>query len=157
MTTYVGKVQSIIGQAFPERQVLVRSNGNVRYINFSPIRQMVLAFALVAIAYWTVYVTTLALVPIPRQQLSVIVITRERARMAQTLANARARQASIEAQLEERGRLMDAGEQRMRAQHFAVRYLLERSGLDDQRAFDVIEHDKELDHRRNDTLWFWNR
>ncbi len=157
MTAYVAKVQSIIGQAFPERQILLRSKNNVRYIHLSPLRQMFMAFALVGFAYWTVHVTAQTLIPIPRQEMNEIEIRRDLERMNQSLINARARQASISAQLEERGRLMDAAEQRLRAQHYSVRYLLERSGLDDQRAFDVIEHDKELDRRSNNTIWFWNR
>lgn len=156
MTAYVAQVQSIIGQAFPERKILVRSNGSVRYISFSPIRQMFMAFALLAFAYWTVHVTARVLVPIPAVQMNAIEIARDRKRMAQSLAEARARQSLIEAQLEERGRLIDAAQRRLEAQHYAVRYLLERSGLDDQRAFDAIEHDKELDHRRQNTIWFWN-
>lgn len=143
--TYIDRVQRIIGFAFPERQMLVRSHGNVKAIVWSPIRQMCVAFALLAVSFWFVYATTKVLNPRP-----IVVVTaeereRDLRRLNEQLANSQARQRAIEAQLEERTRLLDAASRRQEAAHIAIRRLIEESGLNDIRAQQIIDRDKELD------------
>lgn len=152
--TYIDRLQRLIGFAFPERQLLVRSKGDVKAIVFSPIRQMFMAFAMLGFSYWMIFITAKVLNPTP-----IVVVTaedneRDLRRLNQQWLEAQARQRSLQAQLDERTRLFDAATQRMEAAHISIRRIIETAGVNDVRAERVLEEDKKRDGDR-EPRWRW--
>lgn len=138
--------------------MLVRSQGHVRTVILSPIRQMAYGFLLLLGGFYFIFVTTKALNPTP-----IVVVTeadnqRQMERMRSQLAEAQSRQNLIEAQLEERTRLLTAAEVRMEATHIAIRDLIERAGINDMAIQEIIDRDKEKDYDSpgDRTLWPWD-
>lgn len=122
------KAKSLFDRLFPERQIYHRSGGTVRYISLSPSKQALIALAGVGVAGWTAYLNVNWMVAGTGGSQIESESDRRLQTLQRWLAEARAREATAEAQLKERTAQFERQTAEFERRHETLKMLLDYAG-----------------------------
>jgi murein DD-endopeptidase MepM/ murein hydrolase activator NlpD len=128
MSQFGSRTRAFFDRVFPERQIYHRSGGTVRYVALSPSKQALLALAGVGIAGWCAYASVNVVM---RGQLMANQ-SDENTHMVATykrwLAEARAREAAAQSQLQDRTQAFNKATEEFERRHETLKLLLDFAG-----------------------------
>lgn len=128
MSQFGSRTRAFFERVFPERQIYHRSGGTVRYVALSPSKQALLALAGVGIAGWCAYASVNVvmagqIMPSGNDENARMVATYKR-----WLAEARAREAAAQSQLQDRTNAFNKATEEFERRHETLKLLLDFAG-----------------------------
>jgi murein DD-endopeptidase MepM/ murein hydrolase activator NlpD len=118
------KTRDVMARAFPERQIYLRTSGNVRYVAVKPVHQMVAAGGAFLVAGWCVYATAATMLRGPAEVAGRNDYERRIAKVERWLHQARTREAAAISLLEERSAAFASETGELERRHDSLAQLL---------------------------------
>jgi murein DD-endopeptidase MepM/ murein hydrolase activator NlpD len=128
MSQFGSRARAFFDRVFPERQIYHRSGGTVRYISLSPSKQALLALGAVGVAGWCAYASVNVIMSGQLMSSANEQESRTEQKYKRWLAEARAREAAAQAQLEERTAAFSRATDEFERRHETLKLLLDFAG-----------------------------